>query len=142
MTPIEALQATLAGEHAALHVLGVLGAQTSQSANPTLFDAVDAAHTVHRTQRDRLVTLVRRAGADPVAAEASYLLPNDAATPARIRVAARQVEDRCADLYGQLVENSTGATRAWAITALSAVAVRTLGFGSLPDPFPGMTAEP
>ncbi|RYE80610.1 MAG: DUF4439 domain-containing protein [Myxococcales bacterium] len=142
MKPIDALQATLAGEHAAIYVLGVLGAQTSQSANPALFEAIDAAHSAHRSQRDRLIPLVRKSGAEPVAAKASYVLPNDAANTARIRGAARQVEERCTDLYGQLVENSSGATRAWAVTGLTAGAVRLLSFGASAESFPGLTTQP
>ena len=37
MTPLDALQTSLAGEHAALHVYGALGAKTSASATPGLY---------------------------------------------------------------------------------------------------------
>ena len=140
MTPLEAMQATLAGEHAATYVLSVLGAQTSQSSQPDLYKTIKACYRSHRSQRDRLGSMISTAGGEPVAADASYALPNDAATPAHVRQAAQQVEARCSDLYGQLVENSTGATRAWAITALAAGARREVGFGLRPTDFPGMTA--
>ena len=37
MTPLEAQQATLAGEHAAVYLFGVFGAQASQSRQPALY---------------------------------------------------------------------------------------------------------
>lgn len=141
MTPLDALQEALAGEHAAIYVMGVLGAQTSQSGQPELYRAIDRAHATHRAQRDRLVQFVQRADAEPVAAAPSYVLPNEAATPQQVTAAARLTEDRCLDLYGQLVENSTGATRAWAITALSAAAVRVISLGAQPESFPGLTSR-
>ena len=39
MTPLDALQTTLAAEHAAVYVYGVLGARTSPAAEPSLFAA-------------------------------------------------------------------------------------------------------
>ena len=43
MTVLDALQATLSDEHAALYAYGVLGARTSQAAAPALYDALTAA---------------------------------------------------------------------------------------------------
>lgn len=140
LSPLAALQATLAGEHAAVHLFAVIGAQTSRSAQPVLFHAVETAHDAHRLQRDRLTELVARTGGEPVAAEVSYELPNPLRTVAQLRSAATQVEARCADLCGQLVENSTGAVRAWAITALQSSAVRAIDLGGEPEDFPGFTA--
>jgi hypothetical protein len=140
MTPVEALQATLAGEHAALYVYGVLGGQVSRSAQPALADRIARSWTEHRRRRDRLVGLVAAHGADPVAAAPAYQLPNPAATPAQLRAAARLVESRCVTLYAQLVGNSTGADRAWAITALDAGAVRAVQYGAAPSDFPGSAA--
>ncbi|WP_310962900.1 ferritin-like domain-containing protein [Nocardioides terrisoli] len=138
MTPREALQATLAGEHAAVYLYGVMGGQVSRSQQPGLADLVAHSYDTHRTRRDRLTVLVSNAGGVPVASAAAYRLPNDLATPADVRTAARQVEARCVVLYGQLVANSTGATRAWAISALEAAAVEQLGYGATPSHFPGM----
>lgn len=141
MTPLEALQATLAGEHAATYVFAVLGAQTSQSSQPAFYKVLKQAHDLHRNQRDQLTTRIRHAGAPPVAAEASYVLPNAVVGPAQVRAAARVTESRCVDLYGQLVENSTGADRGWAIAALAAGALRQRHLGARPENFPGMTAQ-
>jgi hypothetical protein len=137
MTPVEALQAALAGEHAALYVYGVLGGQVSRSAQPALADRIADSYAEHRRRRDRLVGLVAAHGADPVAAAPAYDLPNAAANPAQLRAAARLVESRCVALYAQLVGNSAGADRAWAITALDEGAVREVGYGAAPTDFPG-----
>ena len=48
MTPVEALQKTLAAEHAAVHLYGVLGGQASKSQQPTLFRQLDEAYDEHR----------------------------------------------------------------------------------------------
>ena len=37
MTPVQALQKALAAEHAAVHLYGLLGAQSSKSRQPSLF---------------------------------------------------------------------------------------------------------
>lgn len=141
MTPLEALQSTLAGEHAASYVFAVLAAQTSQSGQPEFYRMLKRSHDVHRAQRDQLTLIIRHAGADPVAAEAAYVLPNPVASPAQVRAAARLTESRCVDLYGQLVENSTGADRGWAIKALIAGSLRLRRLGARPENFPGMTAD-
>jgi hypothetical protein len=139
MTPVEALQATLAGEHAAMYVYGVLGGQVSRTTQPALAEQVARSYAEHRRRRDRLEGLVRAHGADPVAAAPAYRLPNPAANAAQLRAAARLVEARCVTLYAQLVGNSTGADRAWAITALDAGAVRAVEYGAAPTDLPGST---
>jgi hypothetical protein len=138
MTPLEALQTTLAGEHAALYVYGVLGGRTSTSAEPVLAAALRAAYDVHRGRRDQLVAMIRDDGAEPVAAEVSYDLPNPADTPRRCRRAAAEIEQRCTELYAQAVGHTARASRQWAIVAMADAAVRQLTFGADPDPWPGV----
>ena len=75
MTARAGLQTALAAEHAAVYVFGVLGAQTSRSAQPILFDQLSAAYVAHRAERDRLVRAVRDLGGEPVAAEPAYQVP-------------------------------------------------------------------
>ena len=138
MTAVEALQVTLAAEHAAVFVYGALGAQTSQSRTPTLYASLTAAYTLHRTRRDDLTAMIRTAGAVPVAAEPGYQLPADLSTPAAVTARARALEDAAAKTYAYLVANTTDTTRAWAIAALLDAAVRGLGFGATPDRMPGL----
>jgi hypothetical protein len=138
VTPEEALQATLAGEHAAVYVYGVLGGRVSASAEPDLAAALRAAYNTHRGRRDQVVAILTSAGAEPVAAEVSYELPNAAATAADCRAAAAQIEERCAEVYATAVGSTSRANRQWAIDALTDAAVRALGFGAQPVPFPGV----
>jgi hypothetical protein len=139
MTPLQALQSTLAGEHAALYVYGVLGGRTSVSAYPDLARLVDDAYTTHRGRRDQLIAMVRAAHGAPVAAEVSYRLPNPCRTWHELSAAALETEQRCSAVYADMVGSTSQANRQWAIDALTDAAVRTLGFGGSPDPFPGVT---
>ena len=137
MTPLEALQRTLAGEHAAVYVYGVLGGRVSDSKEPALAGQISAAYATHRGRRDQLTAMVRAKGAAPVAAEVSYQLPNPATTPSQLRAAALTTERRCTAVYADMVGSTSRADRGWAIGALSESAVRELGFGGSPEPYPG-----
>lgn len=138
MTPVEALQKALAAEHAAVHLYGVLGGQSSKSRQPTLFRQLDHAYDEHRALRDHLTVLVNARGQDPVPAEVDYAVPGPTSTPAQIEAVARTIERRVTRTYGELVENTSGADRRWAITALDAGALRELGFGTAASAFPGL----
>lgn len=138
MTTLDALQTTLAGEHAALFVVGFLGAQTSASEAPALYATFRSSYTEHRTRRDELDAMVRAAGGDPVAAAPSYDLP--AVQPGAsvdLAAAGLAVERSCTATYGYLVASSTGAARAWAVRALVASATRQLDLGGRPATYPG-----
>lgn len=136
MTPVEAQQATLAGEHAAVYLYGVFGAQASQSRQPQLYARLLDAFRVHRRRRDQLTATIAATGATPVSAEVTYDLP-PMATTAELNDAALQVERRIARTYGQLVESTAGAERRWALVALDDSAVRQLEFRGTPEMFPG-----
>jgi len=138
MKPVEAMQRALAGEHAAVYLYGVVGGRVSVSTHPSLWNAVRAAYTTHRGRRDQLIAMVRAAGEQPVAAEVSYELPNPARTPAQLTRTSREVEQRCTALYADMVGSTAGANRQWALEAISDAAVRQLGFGADPEPFPGI----
>lgn len=138
MTPQQALQRTLAGEHAAVYLLGVVGGRLSASAHPELWHRVGDAYPLHRGRRDQLVSMVRATGADPEPAAVSYELPNPALTPLQLRHVALAVEQRCAAVYADLVGSTWGANRQWALDAFEDAAVRQLGFGGEPEPFPGL----
>lgn len=137
MSTVEALQTTLAAEHAAVYVYAALGAQTSRSSAPDLYAAVSSAYTEHRGRRDVLVRAVTDAGATPVAAAPAYDLPARLGTEAAVTRTARELEDSCATTYGWLVASSTGARRRWAIGALNDAAARVLVFRGTPEMFPG-----
>lgn len=135
---IEALQTTLAAEHAAVFVYGALGARTSQSGQPGLYRALTAAYSLHRARRDELMAQIDATGGDPVAAEPGYALPADLDSPAALRRRALALEEGAATTYAYLVASSSGATRAWAVDALIDAAVRGLDFGGRPERLPGL----
>ncbi|MBA3782483.1 MAG: DUF4439 domain-containing protein [Nocardioides sp.] len=137
MTLLDSLQTTLAGEHAAVYLYGVLGAQTPQSLEPALYEALVEGYRRHRGHRDQLTGYVTEAGGVPVAAAAAYALPAQLANADQVRRSAIGVEESCAATYSSLVANSVRAQRRWAIIALTDAAVRQLSFGGAPQDFPG-----
>lgn len=136
-TGIGSLQDTLAGEHAAVYVFGVLGAQTSESAQPQLWSDLDTAYEWHRAARDELVARITAANETPVAASASYRLPNAAGNADQVTRAALVTERRVTDTYGTLIAETAGRLRRWAIRSLDESAVRQLRFRGRPEIFPG-----
>jgi len=138
MTPLQALQETLAGEHAAVYVYGVLGGRLSATEHPELMARVVDAYDTHVRRRDHVTALVEAGGAEPVAAEVSYQLPNPVLTADQVTAAALVTEQRCASVYAQAVGSTSRTDRRWAVEALVDTAVRQLGFGGRPDDFPGV----
>ena len=138
MTPLEALQRALAGEHAAVYVYGVLAGRVSMSRQPTLATALGTAYAAHRQRRDELTAMVSAAGGEPVAAEVSYRLPNASRTASQLTSAALVIERRCAAVYADTVGSTSRAERRWAVEALTDAAVRQLSFGGAPESFPGV----
>jgi hypothetical protein len=138
VTPLEALQATLAGEHAAVHVLATLGGRVSSSQDPATAARLREAYEVHRARRDHLRSRLADLGEQPVAPAAGYEVEDDTRDAGLLTAAARRTEERCAALYGQLVASSTGPTRRWAVEALSDSALRSLSLGGTPSAYPGL----
>ena len=138
---LAALQTTLAAEHAAVWVLGVLGGRTSASRSGSLYAAISAAYVAHRSRRDQLTSTIRDLGSDPVASAAAYDLPRPIEGPGpsdrQLAAAALEVEQRCAATYAFLVAQTSGRERGWAIRALNEAAVRELAFRGTPEMFPG-----
>lgn len=134
---VEALQTTLAAEHAAVAIAGVLGGRTSRTSTPQLFSTVSATYAAHRARRDHLVRQLTDVGAEPVAAEPAYDVPRPLDTPEQVERAGLDLERSCAATYAWLVASSTGETRRWAIAALNETAVRELAFRGTPEMFPG-----
>jgi hypothetical protein len=134
---VDAMQKTLADEHAALYLYGVLGAHTSASRTPALYAAVDAAYAVHLTRRDRLTALLEGAGEDPAASEPGYRIPSPLRTDQQIADEGLRLERGAAARYLWLIENSTDDVRALGVGALRNTAVRELSFRGSPEIFPG-----
>ncbi len=137
MTVLDALQATLADEHAALYTYGVLGARTSQATSPALFETLTSGHRRHRARRDQLQLMVRDAGGDPVAAEAAYDLDGSLLRPPQIERAAADLEAASVEGLLALVAQSTGSVREWALTEATWSAVWRLQLGQTAETWPG-----
>ncbi|GAB3259022.1 hypothetical protein GCM10027425_20950 [Alteromonas gracilis] len=141
MTPEETIQQTLAGEHAALYVLGVCAAQTSRSTQVELWTRLDAAWREHRTARDELTARLERLGRQPVAAEPAYALPGAVDTPAAVQALARSLEQRMAGTYAGHVAGTVAADRRWGAEALTRSAIRLLWFRGAPEILPGTNSS-
>ncbi|MBQ0830921.1 ferritin-like domain-containing protein [Streptomyces tagetis] len=131
---LEALQAALAAEHAAVYGYGVVGGRIGEGRRAEARAAYDA----HRARRDALAREVRDLGARPVAAAAGYALPfpvRDAAGAVRL---AAELEDRVAGVYSDLVRAADGARRATAAGALREAAVRAVRWRGGSVAFPGL----
>ena len=137
MTVLDALQATLADEHAALYTYGVLGARTSQATSPALFETLTSGYRRHRARRDQLQLMVRDAGGDPVAAEAAYDLDGSLLRPPQIERAAADLEAASVEVLLALVAQSTGSVREWALTEATWSAVWRLQLGGTAETWPG-----
>jgi acyl-CoA reductase-like NAD-dependent aldehyde dehydrogenase len=137
VTPGEALQATLAAEHAAVSAYAELGGRVSASGSPVEAAALRAAYDVHRERRDELQTLITQRGGQPTPPAAGYRVPAASRRTPELVAVARSLEERAAEAYAQLVATSVGDVRRWAVVALEDAAVRGLGFGAEPEPFPG-----
>jgi hypothetical protein len=135
---LAALQDILAGEHAALWVLGVIGGQVSESKQPTLHDDISDAYRAHRSRRDQLVARITALTAAPVAANPAYAL-GEVDTTALATAAALKVEQRASTLYADAVSRTSGTDRGWAVNALIDAAVRQLRFRGSPEIYPGTT---
>jgi len=137
VSTLDALQATLADEHAAVYTYGVLGARTSQSATPTLYDALTSGYRRHRARRDQLQVLVEEAGGEPVAAAAAYELDGRLLRAPQVEAAARELEVASVERLTALVAQSSGTVREWALTEATWSAVWQLELGGEPQTWPG-----
>ena len=137
MSALDALQTTLAEEHATLWTYGVLGARTSQSASPALYDAVTAAYRRHRSRRDQLRLMVRDAGGEPAAAAVAYEVEEALVRPAQVQRAAVGLEAAGVETLLALVAQSSGDVRDWALTEATWSAVWQLELGGTAQTWPG-----
>lgn len=134
---LEALQVTLADEHAALYTYGVLGARTSQSATPALYDALTSAYRRHRSRRDQLRLLVEEAGGQPVAAAVAYELDGRLLRSAQVQAEALELEVASVERLLALVAQSSGGVREWALTEATWSATWQLELGGTPQTWQG-----
>lgn len=99
MSTVEALQATLAGEHACVYGYGVLGPYASERDQ----GRVRTAYETHRSRRNVLADQIRARGAEPVASLPAYAVPFPVDDERTARRLAGLMEERLAPLYADLV---------------------------------------
>ncbi|MEV5510479.1 ferritin-like domain-containing protein [Streptomyces orinoci] len=131
---LEAAQAALSGEHAAVYGYGVAGGHLEGARAAQAQEAYQA----HRSRRDALERTVRELGGRPMAAAAGYRLPfpvTDADSAVRL---AAELENRLAGVYADLVRAASGALRGEAAAALREAAVRSVRWQGDGVAFPGL----
>lgn len=137
-TRIDALQQTLAAEHAAIFVLAALGGRASTLPPSALRTGIDTAYSDHVERRDQVRRMLTADGNDPVAAEPAYRLPAPLTTGSQIAAEALRVERACATTYAALVAATVDTERRWALDALVTTAVGEAAFGGRPEALPGL----
>ncbi|MFD7326101.1 ferritin-like domain-containing protein [Streptomyces sp. NPDC059875] len=134
MSALDAAQAALAAEHAAVYGYGVVGGRIGAERRAE----AGAAYEAHRARRDALRRTVRDLGGEPAAAAAGYELPFAVPdTAAAVRLAA-VLEDRVAGVYSDLVRAAEGPLRRDAAAALREAAVRAVRWRGTDVTFPGL----
>ncbi|MFC9389952.1 DUF4439 domain-containing protein [Streptomyces venezuelae] len=134
MSALDATQAALAAEHAAVYGYGVVGGRVGAGRRAE----ATAAYEAHRARRDALRRTVRDLGGTPVVAEAAYALPFRIADPAAAARLAAVLEDRVAGVYSDLVRAAEGPQRREAAAALREAAVRAVRWRGSDVTFPGL----
>jgi hypothetical protein len=134
LTEKDALQAAIAGEHAAMYGVGVAGGKLSGAR----FAQATATFGEHRKRRDQLTELLVEADVAPAAAEPAYDLPQPVTNAATATALVLLIERRLSVVYAQLVESAEKDTvRSFGVQALIATARAQLTWGGTPQAFPG-----
>ncbi|MFI2368691.1 DUF4439 domain-containing protein [Streptomyces sp. NPDC018833] len=134
MSAVDAVQAALAAEHAAVYGYGVVGGRIDDDRARE----AAAAHAAHRARRDALTRTARDLGAEPVVAEAAYALPFDVPDSAAAVRLAVELEERVAGVCSDLVRAVEGPLRQEAAAALREAAVRAVRWRGSGVAFPGL----
>jgi hypothetical protein len=135
MSALDAVQAALAAEHAAVYGYGVVGGRIGEERRAE----ATAAYAAHRARRDVLARTLRDLGGKPVAAAPAYALPFPVPDPAAAVRLAALLEDRIAGVYSDLVRAADGPLRREAAGALREAAVRAVRWRGSGVAFPGLT---
>lgn len=130
---LDALQAGLAGEHAAAWACGRAAGELSGGGR----DAARKELDVHRWARDALRRQVRALGAAPVEAAAAYVEPFPVQGASGGRRLMAHVNTALAATYADLAAASEPAARGGAVQQSAAAAVRAVEWGAEAQAFPG-----
>jgi hypothetical protein len=129
-----ALEAALAGEHAAVYAYGVVGGQ----AGSRYRTAASERLAWHSRQREILSAQLVAAGIEPQPGAAAYALPFPVTGVTDARRLAAHVEQSLAATYADVVAAAPGPRRRAAASLLAACAVQARRWGAVPHPFPGL----
>jgi hypothetical protein len=133
---LQALQAALAAEHAAVYGYGVAGAMLSGADQALAMTDWKA----HQEARDTLQAMITKLGATPVAASAAYELPftvHDARSARRLAAA---LEEGVTQAYLGLVAVKNEMLRTFGALAMLPAADRAVAWRGSTVAFPGMSS--
>ena len=130
---LSALQAALAGEHAAVWACGRAAAELGGRRRQEALRELDS----HRVARDDLARTIDALGATPVEAAPAYLEPFPVTGARAARRLLGQVNAALAATYADVAAASPRAARRTAAAASGAAALRAVGWGAAARAFPG-----
>jgi hypothetical protein len=132
--PVQALQAALAAEHAAVYGYGVAGAMLTGADQ----QAALADWRAHQDARDTLEAMIVKLGATPVAASAAYELPFAVQGTRSARRLAATLEDGVTQAYLGVVAVTDETLRTFGALAMLPPANRAVAWRGSTVSFPGM----
>jgi hypothetical protein len=137
VSAIQALQAALAAEDAAIFGYGVAGAHLSG----TRKSAAERDWTGHNEARDTLTAMISARGVTPVAAQAFYRLPSQVHDTASAMALAAYLEDGVTRAYLGLVAVSDQRLRRFGALAMQGSAGRAAFWRGTTQAFPGLESS-
>jgi Domain of unknown function (DUF4439) len=133
-TAVQALQAALAAEHAAVYGYGVAGAMLAGADQA----AALADWRAHQEARDTLEAMIVKLGVTPVAASAAYALPFAVQGAGSARRLAATLEDGVTQAYLGVVAVTDETLRTFGALAMLPPANRAAAWRGSTVSFPGM----
>jgi hypothetical protein len=130
---LDALQAAVAGEHAAVWASGRAAGELAGRRRDAARRELDA----HRRARDELRRQVRALGAIPLEAAVAYVEPFPVQGSSGGRRLMAHVNTALAATYADVAAASEPAARREAVQRSSEAAVRAVEWGADPEAFPG-----
>ncbi|UGQ09892.1 ferritin-like domain-containing protein [Yinghuangia sp. ASG 101] len=131
---VQALQALLDAEHAAVYGYGVVGARSDGPAR----DRARTAYDAHRNRRDAVEELIVRQGGRPRASAPAYGLPFAVASGGDAARLAAHLEDGVCAHLADVVASAEGEARKAAATWLREAAFAGTEWGGTAAAFPGL----
>lgn len=137
-TLLDALQAAVAAENAAIYGYSVAGARLRDR---TLKAAARADYDVHRAQLQAVAEWLGARGATAPAPPPVYALPTPITDDAAATALLARLEEACCATYADVVALADGDLRRAAALALQSAAIRESRWRRQPTPFPGLVGR-